>query len=69
MDEAKQRFVLAWLAKADDDLRADRLLILEENAIYAAGVYYCQQAAEKAIKAWLTYHDILFPKTLCNQRH
>ena len=69
MYKAKQRLVLAWLAKADDDLRAARLLILEENALHAAGVYHCQQAAEKAIKAWLTCHDILFPKTLGNQRH
>lgn len=26
-------------------------------------VYHCQQAAEKALKAFLTYHDILFNKT------
>jgi len=63
MDEAKRRLVVAWLVKADDDLRVARLLILEENALYAAGVYHCQQAAEKAIKAWLTCHDIVFPKT------
>jgi hypothetical protein len=25
--------------------------------------YCCKQAAEKAIKAWLTCHDITFPKT------
>lgn len=69
MDEAKQRLVLAWLAKADDDLRVARLLILEENALYSAGVHHCQQAAGKAIKAWLTCHDIVFPRTLGNHRH
>ena len=68
MDEAKRRLVVAWVVKADDDLRVARLLILEENALYAAGVYHCQQAAEKAItgkaiKAWLTCHHIIFPKT------
>lgn len=63
MDEAKRRLVLAWLVKSDDDLRVARLLILEENALYVAGVYHCQQAAEKAIKAWLTCHDIVYPKT------
>jgi HEPN domain-containing protein len=26
-------------------------------------VYHCQQAAEKAIKAYLTYRDIIFEKT------
>lgn len=63
MDEAKRRLVLAWLVKSDDDLRVARLLTLEENALYVAGVYHCQQAAEKAIKAWLTCHDIVYPKT------
>jgi HEPN domain-containing protein len=26
-------------------------------------VYHCQQAAEKALKAFLTLHDVVFPKT------
>lgn len=26
-------------------------------------VYHCQQAAEKALKAFLTYHDVPFDKT------
>ncbi len=26
-------------------------------------VYHCQQAAEKALKAWLTSQDVIFPKT------
>ena len=40
-----------------------RLLIAEENRLYAAGVYHCQQAAEKALKAWLTSRDMIFPQT------
>jgi HEPN domain-containing protein len=63
MDEAKRRLILGWLAKAEDDLRVARLLIAEENRLYAAGVYHCQQAAEKALKAWLTSCDVIFPKT------
>lgn len=63
MDEAKRRLVLGWLAKSEDDLRVARLLIAEENRLYAAGVYHCQQAAEKILKAWLTCRDIVFPKT------
>jgi HEPN domain-containing protein len=63
MDEAKRRLVLGWIAKAEDDLRVARLLIAEENRLYAAGVYHCQQAAEKALKAWLTCRDVVFPKT------
>lgn len=63
MDETKRRLVIGWLAKAEDDLRVARLLIAVENGLYAAGVYHCQQAAEKALKAWLTGRDIVFPKT------
>lgn len=29
----------------------------------ATAVYHCQQAAEKALKAFLTFHDVVFPKT------
>ena len=63
MDEAKRRLVVAWCAKAEEDLKVARLLIAEENRLFAAGVYHCQQAAEKALKAWLTCRDIVFPKT------
>lgn len=63
MDEAKRRLVLGWLSKAEDDLQVARLLIAEENRLYAAGMYHCQQAAEKSLKAWLTCRDIIFPKT------
>jgi HEPN domain-containing protein len=27
------------------------------------GSYHCQQAAEKALKGWLTANEILYPKT------
>lgn len=63
MDEAHRRLVAGWLAKAEDDLRVARLLIAEENRLYGAGAYHCQQAAEKALKAWLAARNIVFPKT------
>jgi len=63
MDNAHRRHIAGWLAKAEDDLRVARLLIAEENRLYAAGAYHCQQAAEKALKAWLTARNVVFPKT------
>ena len=63
MDEAKRSLVRAWLAKADEDLAVARLLIEQERRLLSSGVYHCQQAAEKALKAWLTSRDIVFPKT------
>ena len=34
-----------------------------ENPLLDAAVYHCQQAAEKAVKAWLQSKDDPFPKT------
>ena len=63
MEDRKQQLVFAWLAKGKNDLEAARLLIVEEKRLLDIGVYHCQQAAEKALKAWLTSRDIVFSKT------
>lgn len=53
----------AWLKKAQSDLAAARIMIEGEDRHLDIGVYHCQQTAEKALKAWLTAKEILFPKT------
>ena len=63
MGDRKGELVAAWMAKATSDLETARLLIREKRRLLDVAVYHCQQAAEKAIKAWLTEHDIIFPKT------
>jgi HEPN domain-containing protein len=52
-----------WLAKAQSDLATARLLIKGEERYLDTGSYHCQQAAEKAIKAWLTAAEVAFIKT------
>jgi HEPN domain-containing protein len=52
-----------WLAKAHSDLATARLLITGTVPYLDTGSYHCQQAAEKAIKAWLTASEVVFPKT------
>jgi len=52
-----------WLAKAQSDLATARLLIKGEERYLDTGSYHCQQAAEKAIKAWLTANEVSFIKT------
>ena len=52
-----------WLAKARSDLETARLLINGKEKHFDTGSYHCQQAAEKALKAWLTLQEIVFPKT------
>lgn len=63
MNDSKDRLVAAWLAKVEEDLAVARLLIEDEKRLLGAGVYHCQQAAEKALKALLTHREVLFPKT------
>jgi len=53
----------AWLKKASSDLAAASILIHGEQKHLDVGSYHCQQAAEKAIKAYLTARETLFPKT------
>lgn len=63
MDEATANEVQQWLHKADHDLQsAVRLMSGEEEALLDTAVYHCQQAAEKALKAYLTAHGVVFPK-------
>lgn len=53
----------AWMAKARSDMATARLLIHGEEKHLDTGSYHCQQAAEKALKAWLTAQEVVFPKT------
>ncbi len=52
-----------WLAKAAQDLGLADLL-LARSAFPAAAVFPCQQAAEKALKAFLFWHNQPFRRTL-----
>jgi HEPN domain-containing protein len=64
MDEATVCEVQQWLHKADHDLRAAARLTEtgEDEPLLDTAVYYCQQAVEKALEAYLTAHGIVFSK-------
>ena len=49
-----------WLAQAQKDLNAARLLASPEPS---RSVFHSQQAAEKAAEAFLVFHDVPFRKT------
>jgi HEPN domain-containing protein len=53
----------AWLAKACEDLRAAELLLTATPPLTGTAAYHTQQAAEKALKAFLSWHDTPFRKT------
>lgn len=53
----------AWLAKACNDLRAAAVDLAADPPLVEDALFHCQQAAEKAMKAFLTAHDTTFRKT------
>jgi HEPN domain-containing protein len=53
----------AWLRKAAQDLARVGHCLAEENPDVEDALFHCQQAAEKALKAFLTWHDQPFRKT------
>src|SRR5260370_41557288 len=50
----------AWLAKAAQDLRRVEILLAAEPSDVEGALFHSQQAAEKAIKGFLTWHDVPF---------
>jgi len=55
--------VRAWRAKAEADLRAGEHGLLAAPPFTGDAMFHAQQAAEKAVKALLTWHDVPFRKT------
>jgi len=53
----------AWLVRAADDLRAADLMLAASPPLAGTAVFHAQQAAEKAMKGFLTWHSRLFRKT------
>ena len=63
MNVEKQRQIQNWLLKSHSDLGSARQLLKGPRPFLDTAVYHCQQAAEKVLKAFLTYHDTPFAKT------
>jgi HEPN domain-containing protein len=63
MDEAKRELVQTWLIIAQHDLAAARKLSADPDPYLDTAIYHCQQAAEKAVKGFLVFHDKEFEKT------
>jgi len=63
MDDPKIILTRDWLYRAILDLKSAKVLAEGQPPLYATALFHCQQAAEKSIKAFLNYSDIIFEKT------
>jgi HEPN domain-containing protein len=52
-----------WLTKSANDLRAAEVLMGSSPPLLDEAVFHCQQAAEKALKGFLAWHQQPFRKT------
>jgi HEPN domain-containing protein len=55
--------VREWLHKAAEDVRTAEVAGAAQPPLLDAAAFHCQQAAEKAIKGFLTLHARVFEKT------
>lgn len=52
-----------WMGRARQDLTAGDADLAHDPPIRGDAVFHAQQAAEKALKAFLTWHEVPFRKT------
>ena len=62
-EEVKREIVRQWLAKAEQDITSAEALFSQDPPLLYPSCFHAQQAAEKYLKALLTWHQIEFPKT------
>lgn len=55
--------VKAWMHKATNDLRGAQVDLAAAPPLIEDALFHCQQAVEKALKAFLTAHEQVFRKT------
>ena len=60
-DQLRLEEAHAWLARARGDLEAANLLTV--GGAYAEALFHCQQIVEKALKAFLAFHQKAFRRT------
>jgi HEPN domain-containing protein len=63
LDPERVRQVRFWFEKTEEDLRAVTVDLEATPPLVGDAGFHVQQAAEKAMKGFLTWHDIPFAKT------
>jgi HEPN domain-containing protein len=62
-EEVKREFLRQWLEKAEGDWSLSHRLLSDPEPPTEAIAFHAQQAVEKYLKAFLTWHQVEFPKT------
>jgi HEPN domain-containing protein len=62
-EPARTADTLGWLRRAQDDLRAAEVDLAVDPPLLRDAAFHCQQATEKALKSFLTWHDTPFRRT------
>ncbi len=62
-DSPRVRETSEWFLKASRDLLAAEVLLKAVPPLLGEAAFHCQQCAEKAMKGYLAWHDIPFPRT------
>lgn len=62
MDKAGAALTKIWLETAEEDLKAAEIISAAAGGPLSPALYHCQQAAEKAVKAFLVSRDEPFAK-------
>ena len=52
-----------WIVRAERDLEAAKLMLAADPMLGDSAAYHAQQAAEKALKGFLTAYGMTFRKT------
>ena len=62
MNLEKKEIIISWYEKADEDLLAAEVVIEASTLLYDISAFHSQQAAEKYIKAFLAFNEMMPPK-------
>jgi HEPN domain-containing protein len=60
-DDARAGEAREWFGKAAEDIESSRALVASGH--FANALFFCQQAAEKSLKGFLTWHERTFRRT------
>jgi HEPN domain-containing protein len=62
-EDARTHLTRQWLTKASRDMRAAVLGLSAQDELWDIAAFHSQQVAEKALKAYLAWHNVSFRQT------